>query len=571
MAQPYRHPSSGKFYMRRKVPADLREALGREFKRSLGTLDPTEAKGRFAAAWSQSEQAFALARAGLRGEETLSQDSIQKLAAQWFGAEVQRLEHSKDFAGVLAVERSGIADDGEEYTLYAAVGDSDWADGSELAEVVSATVKDALRGQNLPLPPKDSAAFMQLQAAFRDRLLALSAFALKRQEGDWLFKPDVQPHDASAIQVRSPVAGKRAMKLLDLFDLYAKDKTLTDGDTRSTRKTIADYRSIVRRFIELCGDVAVGQIDRAVILSYRAQLADTPSKGKGIRALNAAQLVQKARTESLPKLGEATIRNRLRAVSAVLSFGVRQGLLQENPVIAGGLGRAAAKAATKRAARTRKVKDYTKDELNLIFTSPIFTPDGWTPPRADFGAAWYWLPLLMFYTGARREELAQLKVSDVRTGDDGINILDILNTQDETDGERGVKTEGSRRVIPLHADLIARGLLDYRDSVPSDGHLFPLLKPSPTGYYGANFGKRWAEYLRVTVGLKTTASPSHGFRHTFKTLCREADIREEIHDAITGHTGSGRVSRGYGRTLLTTMARELSKFPALADCTARPT
>ena len=119
MAQPYRHPSSGKFYIRRKVPADLREALGREFKRSLDTLDPTEAKGRFAAAWSESEQAFALARAGLRGDETLSQETIQKLAAQWFGAEVQRLERSKDFAGALAVERSGIADDGEEYTLYA--------------------------------------------------------------------------------------------------------------------------------------------------------------------------------------------------------------------------------------------------------------------------------------------------------------------------------------------------------------------------------------------------------------------------------------------------------------------
>jgi integrase len=484
MAQPYRHPSSGKFYIRRKVPVDLREALGREFKRSLGTVDPAVAKGLFAAAWSDSERAFALARSGLKGEATLSQDDIQALASQWFSAEVQKLERSKNFTDVLAAEWPIITDDGEEYTRYEALGKSDWADGDELVEIVAASVKEALRGQNLPLPPKDTAAFMQLQAAFRDRLLALSAFALKRHKGDWLFKPDIQPHDASAARVRSPVAGKRAMKLLDLFDLYAKNKTLTDGDIRSTRKTIADYRSVVRRFIELCGDLAVAQIDRAVILSYRAQLADTPAKGKGIRALNAAQLVEKARTENLPKLGEATIRNRLLAVSAVLSFGVRQGLLQENPVIAGGLGRAAAKAATKKAARTRKVKDYTKEELNLIFTSPIFGPDGWTPPRADFGRAWYWLPLLMFYTGARREELAQLKASDVRVGEEGVNFLDILDTQDETDGERGVKTEGSRRVIPLHADLIARGFLDYRDSVPPDGQLFPLLKPNPTGYYG---------------------------------------------------------------------------------------
>ncbi len=119
-------------------------------------------------------------------------------------------------------------------------------------------------------------------------------------------------------------------------------------------------------------------------------------------------------------------------------------------------------------------------------------------------------------------------------------------------------------MIPLHVDLIDRGFLDYRDNVPADGQLFPLLKPNPTGYYGANFGKRWAEYLRVTVGLKTTASPSHGFRHTFKTLCRAAGIPEDVQDAITGHAGTARVSRGYGRMPLATMAAELRKFPTMA-------
>ncbi|MES2099475.1 MAG: DUF6538 domain-containing protein [Pseudomonadota bacterium] len=46
MAQPFRHPDSGIFYMRRKVPAELLAALGREFKRSLRTMDPAVAKAR---------------------------------------------------------------------------------------------------------------------------------------------------------------------------------------------------------------------------------------------------------------------------------------------------------------------------------------------------------------------------------------------------------------------------------------------------------------------------------------------------------------------------------------------
>ena len=37
----------------------------------------------------------------------------------------------------------------------------------------------------------------------------------------------------------------------------------------------------------------------------------------------------------------------------------------------------------------------------------------------------------------------------------------------------------------------------------------------------------------------------HAFRHTFKTACRAARIEEELHDAITGHSGGG-VGRSYG-------------------------
>ncbi|MDB5820348.1 MAG: Integrase, partial [Rhizobacter sp.] len=62
MAQPFKHPESGVFYLRRKVPAELRDALGREFKRSLKTKDWSLAKSRFIAEFAKSEEAFALAR-----------------------------------------------------------------------------------------------------------------------------------------------------------------------------------------------------------------------------------------------------------------------------------------------------------------------------------------------------------------------------------------------------------------------------------------------------------------------------------------------------------------------------
>ncbi|XHS79802.1 hypothetical protein ACFJGW_07430 [Burkholderiaceae bacterium UC74_6] len=272
------------------------------------------------------------------------------------------------------------------------------------------------------------------------------------------------------------------------------------------RKTIDTFRSTLERFIELMGDLDIREISRETVGRFRAELAQLPSKGEGTRKLTALQLIAKADAEGLPRLSEPTIRNHLRALSAVLSHGVRLQWLDENVVIAGGVGRAAAKAATRRVATSRRRKDYTKKELRTIFGSRVFSEAGWLPERADFGMAWYWLPLLLFYTGARREELAQLNVSDVRKSEDGVWYLNILAAEDEEDGERGVKTESSRRLIPLHPDLLARGFLAYVESLPSGGQLFPGLKPNPRGYYGANFGRHWSAYLRDVVKLDSPAS-----------------------------------------------------------------
>ena len=89
------------------------------------------------------------------------------------------------------------------------------------------------------------------------------------------------------------------------------------------------------------------------------------------------------------------------------------------------------------------------------------------------------------------------------------------------------------------------------------------LSTASAGYFGANFGKHWGNYLRDHVRLNSPVSPMHGFRHTFKTLCREAGIAEDVHDAITGHAGNGAVARDYGSMPLSRMARELEKFPTL--------
>jgi integrase len=571
MAQPFRHQVTGRYYIRRKVPAELRPALGHEFKRSLKTRDPVEAKARFAEQWSLSEVAFAQARAQAAGQDVLQPGDAEQLAARWFRAEQDRLWRTGAFVDMLAEERTLVTHDGQEHPVYTTLRDHTEHEpdaGVDWTSTVHANIERTMRQHSLPMPAMGTVAYSRLFAAFGDHIERLSQWALNCHEG----KPDT--HGATAAPVtlihaelrasaRAPAQlTPRARTLRALFDAYAEDKTLTDGDTRATRRSVSAYRAIVEGFIELQGELTASEVTRAVVAEYRAAVAKLPTRGDGIRSLTAPQLIEKAEREGLPRAAEATIRNRLRAVSAVLSYGVRLGWLQENPVIASGAGRAAAKAATRRQASQAKRNHYSPDELRTIFASPIYSHAGWTPPKADFGKAWHWMPLLLYYTGARREELAQLAVSDVRRDDVAGWHLDILVTSDDEGGARGVKTTGSRRLIPLHPDLIARGFIDYVRSVPAKGQVFPQLRPSPAGYFGSNFGKRWAIYLQQVVRLTSPARPSHGFRHTFKTLCRAAGIPEDVHDAITGHVGGSAVARGYEAMPLTRMAEEIKRFPA---------
>lgn len=565
MAQPFKHRVSGIYYLRRKVPDELRAALGREFKRSLKTTDAAEAKARFAAAWSESEQAFAAARTGATAAQELTQEDAQQVAARWFRDAQARAERTGQFAEFLdTYTERGLDPEQEGCAAIRTFSEAaQTLEDDEWAAAVQPFMAQAVRLAKLPLPAGGTVPHSRLLAAMDEHLRRLSDWAMRRATGE---RPPlgegVMPHAPLTAEVPSTAAAHSGRCLGALVDSYATAKRLNDGDTRATRRTISAYRAVIAGFIEFYGDMRADTVTRDTIAGYRGLLAQLPAKGEGTRGMSAPKLIEKADREGLPRIQAPTISNRLRALSAVLGHGVTLGWVTENPVSASGIGRLAAKAATRSQAQSRKRKDYTPDELRAIFTSPAVIDPTWKPPRAEFGAAWRWLPLLLYYTGARREELAQLDVSDVCTDPAGIVHLSILATDDGDDSGRTVKTAGSRRLVPVHPDLVRRGFMTYVESLPARGRLFPALQPDPKGYFGTNFGKRWAAYLRESLGLTGSPNPSHGFRHTFKTLCRGAGIPEDVHDAITGHAGTQRVARGYGAMPLARMATELARLPA---------
>lgn len=565
MAQPWKHPQSGVYYFRREVPEPIRSVIGRrEWKVSLRTKDLTQARLRFAAKSMECEETFSAARDQLDGKARLKVSDAPKLADRWAQSVVDSWESEpesvRDFLA-LSTAPTGAGEHESEERGYFPV--SDFVDGDSpklRAELVTGYISESLEARHLPKPSSDDPVWPVLVDCFFGRWFNLSQLAYNRDNGNWRSSLELTLIDKPlSMEQVSPKDSNEGPKLSEVFNKWADDKRQTDGINRSTTKTVAEFGTTITRFVELFGDLPVTQIARPLVHDFRTGLGKLPTKGSGLRSLTAPELIAKAEAEALPTASLGTIKKQLRALATVLSFAKKRlGAIQEEPVSASGLIGQLAKAARRANTTEEGEREYSWSELIRIFRGPIYTK-GWKHARVDYGRAFYWLPLLMAYTGARREELCQLTVEDVRQDElTGIWYLSIRPGDDQS-----VKTISSHRKVPLHPDLIALGFLEYRNNVPADGRLFPKLRFHPGEGYGHNFGKLWAKYLREVVKLETKAHPSHGFRHSFKSLCREASISREAHDWITGHAPQN-VGDTYGSNPLRRMCSELPQFPSIA-------
>ena len=200
-----------------------------------------------------------------------------------------------------------------------------------------------------------------------------------------------------------------------------------------------------------------------------------------------------------------------------------------------------------------QVQPFDLPALQAIFGSPVYAEG--IRPRAGSGEAAYWLPLLALYTGARLNELGQLRPKDIlqhpyvdRDGEEQQAWL-IRIVADKADGLK-LKNAWSARRVPIHAELVRLGFLAYVDSVRAahQGRLFPELRPDKYGTITANWSKWFGRYLRETCNVTDDRMRFHSFRHAFKDYAREAEIAEDVNDAFTGHKGEA-IARQYGSSL----------------------
>jgi len=195
---------------------------------------------------------------------------------------------------------------------------------------------------------------------------------------------------------------------------------------------------------------------------------------------------------------------------------------------------------------------FALDELQAIFASPVYANG--ERPKGGKGEAAYWLPLLGLFTGARLEEIGQLRVSDVQRRDypdqDGEMLagwfLHITESTDERGQANRIKNAASERLVPLHPELERLGFITYVEKLKDQqGRVFPDLVPNIYGRLTAKWGEWFGPYMRKVCGITDKRKVFHSFRHTFKDYTRRAKIPEGIQRQLMGHAGRD-VADDYG-------------------------
>jgi len=160
-----------------------------------------------------------------------------------------------------------------------------------------------------------------------------------------------------------------------------------------------------------------------------------------------------------------------------------------------------------------------------------------------------WLPWICAYSGARINEVAQLRPVDFKKAE-GVHFYHLSTT-----GGRTLKSQTTQRRVPIHADLIAEGLLDFVAEMNNS----PEERMFPSRAQGNVRDWVWQD-----VGLtRTHLKPNHGWRHLFVDIARGAGMETAARWYLTGRvTGGSEQKYGGSEAVLPGLAEQIAKIPS---------
>lgn len=548
----YTRGKQGTKYVRRRIPTALRAAYPQNqthIVRSLGTSDLREAKSLARAELAKIDAEFDLKRQQLdlsrasravKRVRKLSDEQLQAIARFWMQQTLLTDE----------LDRQRGLDDDEFDELGEKLTSQREELGRMLAQGNTLGIFPALRSFlylcGLQFDPEQDQA-KRASYIFLRAVVETLDHQLARQQGNLINTVTIVPNSQHPLYA---VAPERAPVDPEAPTWDKFFETWRDFVKRRPKSTIVAYRTpwnALRRFAETKGVTLPGNITPVLMTAF--------SQSMGAQGL-----------------AVGTINERITKLRSIFKIALGRHLITSNPA-ADTLGFGEASSEKR---RKRRLPFDSKD-LNKLFGSPVYLQH--KRSRGQSGEATYWIPLLMFYTGARPEELAGLALSDLIQDPElgwHLNLIDRYSDDDcdlFDDGvpnshRRTLKNAPSTRHIPVAKQLIDLGLLRYVDWLSERGEtvFFPTLKRDTQDKLAGAYSKHFGRYKRA-VGIQDDRKVLYSFRHTMKDLLEAAECPSKYLKRVLGHTtGDGTVTDGYGSDLPFSVVAEhfaRIKFPPI--------
>jgi integrase len=210
---------------------------------------------------------------------------------------------------------------------------------------------------------------------------------------------------------------------------------------------------------------------------------------------------------------------------------------------------------------------YTEDQGRELFSLPPWTGFRSFTQRMKPGSmlvhdAWYFVPLIGWYAGLRREEICGLMLDEIEQSD-GLWLFNIRPTE-----IRRLKTITSARKVPFAGELIRLGLPDYVTAMQDAGEvlLFPeLAAESGKGTMGDRYSKRIWSKIAEALPFLQAGQATHSFRHTAIDSMKGAGISPEIRADFAGHALQGETQGRYSKEHLPLLKQAVDVIPVVTD------
>ena len=526
MGDSYLFRRNNVYYFRIKIPLDVSPYFNRkEIWKSLNTTNLKLAKSSVKPIAYRLEELFTWIRSGM-----LTDDQIQKVIKDHLTRTLKGFEAVRTM-GVLAYAPKGgklPANESERQQSSIAVlqqsiehysGQLFNNDFSEVEKYVDRLLDHA----SLELD-KGSKQYTKMCREFLKAEITIRKIEIERLNGNYdnTFDGFLESMVSSTPVIVEPEKDKEPeVTLSKVIEDHIKEAMQANS---WTEKSLAENESIYKVFLEIIGDRDIKTITYQDLIACRDKLVKLPSnRGKNPK-LRTKSIEEILTMKKLIPMSLSTVNKYLVRISTLFKWAAKHRYISVN--YAEGL----TLQTKKRASEDREA--YSAEDIQVILEKVENVPG--KPER-------YWVPMIGLYSGMRLEEICQLHVADI-IEQDSIACFDI----NDNNGKK-LKTQSSRRVIPIHPKLIELGLKEYVDTLRDSGkaRLWENLTKGRDGY-SHDLGKWYQRFNRKYV----TENPKrvfHSFRHTLANTLKQKGVQEVVIAEIMGHAVDSMTMSRYGK------------------------